>query len=224
VFFHACSFNCLYCQNWHFRQETVHADLIPVEKLVSNVNDETTCICYFGGDPSPQIPYSLEAARLARADRPDDILRICWETNGSMQPVMLERMMAMALSSGGCIKFDLKAFDEPLHRVLTGVSNHRTLQNFKQAAGMIKHRPVPPSLIASTLMVSGYIDHREVRAISDFVAAIDPKIPYNLLAFYPQFMMSDLPQTSREQAYRCLAEARKAGLKNVRLGNEHLLQ
>jgi len=21
VFFHACSFNCLYCQNWHFKQE-----------------------------------------------------------------------------------------------------------------------------------------------------------------------------------------------------------
>jgi len=23
VFFHACSFNCLYCQNWHFRKETL---------------------------------------------------------------------------------------------------------------------------------------------------------------------------------------------------------
>jgi len=23
VFFHACSFNCLYCQNWHYRKETL---------------------------------------------------------------------------------------------------------------------------------------------------------------------------------------------------------
>jgi len=25
VFFHACSFNCLYCQNWQFRKETTYA-------------------------------------------------------------------------------------------------------------------------------------------------------------------------------------------------------
>ena len=223
VFFQACSFNCLYCQNWHFRQETLRSDLIPVEQLVSAVNDKTTCICYFGGDPSPQIPYSLKAARLARADRPDDILRICWETNGSMQPAMLDRMMTMALSSGGCIKFDLKAHDETLHRVLTGVSNLQTLENFRQAAGMLQQRTAPPPLVASTLMVSGYVDPGEVRAISRFIAAIDSRIPYNLLAFHPQFVMSDLPTTSREQAHRCLSEARRAGLQNVRLGNEHLL-
>ena len=223
VFFHACSFNCLYCQNWHFRQETLHSKLIPVERLVSSVDDKTTCICYFGGDPSPQIPFSLRAARMARDNRPEGILRICWETNGSMHPDLLDKMMILALSSGGCIKFDLKAYDDTLHRALTGISNKRTLENFRQAAGMINQRPVPPPLVASTLLVSGYIDHREIRAIAELIARLDPQIPYNLLAFHPQFLMDDLPTTSREQAYRCLAEARKAGLQNVRLGNIHLL-
>ena len=224
VFFHACSFNCLYCQNWHFRQETLHSKLIPVESLVSSVDDKTTCICYFGGDPSPQIPFSLRAARMARDTRPDSILRICWETNGSMHPDLLDKMMALALSSGGCIKFDLKAYDDTLHQALTGISNKRTLENFRYAAGMIDQRPVPPPLVASTLLVSGYIDHREVRNIAEFIARLDPQIPYNLLAFHPQFLMDDLPTTLREHAYRCLAAARNAGLQNVRLGNEHLLR
>jgi len=29
VFFHACSFNCLYCQNWHFRKETLRPCTTP---------------------------------------------------------------------------------------------------------------------------------------------------------------------------------------------------
>lgn len=140
-----------------------------------------------------------------------------------MHPDLLDKMMALALSSGGCIKFDLKAYDDTLHQALTGISNKRTLENFRHAAGMIDQRPVPPPLVASTLLVSGYIDHREVHAISEFIAGIDPQIPYNLLAFHPQFLMDDLPTTSRELAYRCLAEARNAGLQNVRLGNIHLL-
>ncbi|MGW8161983.1 MAG: radical SAM protein, partial [Desulfobulbales bacterium] len=58
VFFHACSFNCLYCQNWQFRQETLSSHTRAVEELASAVDETTSCICYFGGDPVPQIPYS----------------------------------------------------------------------------------------------------------------------------------------------------------------------
>ena len=35
--------------------------------------------------------------------------------------------------------------------------------------------------------------------------------------------MDDLPRTSRQHAEECLAGARAQGLKNVRLGNVHLL-
>ncbi|MFQ5793258.1 MAG: radical SAM protein, partial [Acidobacteriota bacterium] len=33
VFFQACSFNCLYCQNWHFRGETLKAHTGTVRDL-----------------------------------------------------------------------------------------------------------------------------------------------------------------------------------------------
>ena len=43
------------------------------------------------------------------------------------------------------------------------------------------------------------------------------------LAASEPFMMNDLPATSRRHAEECLAEVKAQGLRNVRLGNTHLL-
>jgi pyruvate formate lyase activating enzyme len=88
----------------------------------------------------------------------------------------------------------------------------------------ISRRSLPPVLIANTLLVTGYIDAEEVAAIARFIASLDPDIPYSLLAFHPQFYMSDLPMTSRALADQCCQAARDAGLNNVRIGNVHLLK
>jgi len=223
VFFHACSFNCLFCQNWHFREETLKPSTTKVENLVADVDKKTSCICYFGGDPSAQLPFALRASRLALERKSGRILRICWETNGSMHRNLLDRMIELSLESGGCIKFDLKAWDENLHWVLTGITNKRTLENFSRVGEKLSLRTDPPLLIASTLLVPGYIDEQEIRNIAHFIASISSDIPYSLLAFYPHFYMSDLPLTTRIFAERCLTAAREEGLKNVRVGNRHLL-
>ncbi len=223
VFFHACSFNCLFCQNWHFKKESLKPQSISIHSFVSAVEEKTACICYFGGDPAPQLPFTLKASRLAFEENPGRILRVCWETNGSMNPKYVGQMMEIALSSGGCVKFDLKAWDQNLHAALTGMTNQRTLDNFRHAAEKIKQRPLPPPLVASTLLVPGYIDAAEISAIAKFISLINPDIPYSLLAFYPQFFMSDIPRTPRSLADDCLKAAKDAGLKRVRLGNVHLL-
>jgi pyruvate formate lyase activating enzyme len=132
--------------------------------------------------------------------------------------------MQLSLESGGCVKFDLKAFTPELHQVLCGTSNEWTLRNFRRLAEMGRARPDPPALIASTLLVPGYVTAGEVAHIAAFIAACDPDIPYALLAFHPQFYMHDLPVTPRREAEACLDAAKGAGLTRVRLGNEHLLR
>lgn len=224
VFFHACSFNCLYCQNWHFREETYSSKLRHVSQPLKSISQNVSCICFFGGDPTPQIPFALKLSRLALESKKGEILRICWETNGSMHRAYLQRMIELSLRSGGTIKFDLKAWDDNLHIALTAVSNRRTLENFAYAAKFFKERPTPPLLIASTLIVPGYIDEEEVSKIATFIASLNPLIPYRLLAFYPTFYMNDIPQTPKNLAYACYDTAKKAGLKNVSLGNIHLLK
>lgn len=224
VFLGACSFDCLFCQNRGYHQMARH--LYPLhtpEELAAEVTDRDACLCYFGGDPSPQMPFALKAARLARQRAGNRIFRICWETNGNVHPRYLRAMAEISLISGGCIKFDLKAWDASLHLALTGTDNRRVLENFRLLAGYTKERPDPPFLVASTLLVPGYVDEQEVGAIARFIAELDPDIPYTLLAFYPHHLMSDLPLTPREEAEACERAAREAGLSRVQLGNVHLL-
>jgi pyruvate formate lyase activating enzyme len=219
VFYEACSFDCLFCQNWHYRSSMTQGRRANVNDLVASVLPKTSCICFFGGDPTCQLPHALAAAELARRQNPGRILRICWETNGSMNPALSDQMMSLSLESGGCVKFDLKAFNRNLHRALCGVDNRRTLDNFAAVSGRIKERPVPPPLVASTLLVPGYVDAQEVQAIASFIADLDPNIPYALLAFHGDFLMKDLPPTSRSHAESCLNAAKEAGLSCVRIGN-----
>jgi len=223
VFYQACTFDCLFCQNWHYREHSTTNQTHTATELAEAVTAQTLCICFFGGDPTCQLPHALAVSRLARKQNRQKILRICWETNGSMSPELLEEMMSLSVESGGCVKFDLKAMDANIHYALCGVNNSRTLENFAAAARRIPERPEPPPLVASTLLVPGYIDAQEVKAIASFIAKLDPNIPYALLGFHGDFLMTDMPPTSLRQAESCLEAAKAAGLKRVRIGNVHIL-
>ena len=223
VFYNACSFNCLYCQNHQFKDRTRSTQLVSAKALAGAVKDTTTCICYFGGDPTPQMLHALKTSKLAIQRSSGRILRVCWETNGAVQEPFLSMMASLSLESGGLIKFDLKAWDEGIHYSLCGVTNKQTLENFKALSGLVSSRPEPPPLIASTLLVPGYVDEVEVEAIATYLAQLNPEIPYSLLGFYPHFYLHDLPTTSRNHALRCKEVAETAGLQRVHIGNLHLL-
>ncbi|HRV43204.1 MAG TPA: radical SAM protein [Syntrophales bacterium] len=220
VFYAACTADCLFCQNWHYREMSPdNAARIGASDLAAVADERTFCVCFFGGDPAAQMPHALAVSR-SLAPRG---VRVCWETNGMMERSLLDEALEFSLRTGGCMKFDLKAFDEGLHRALTGVSNRRTLENFARAAARCRERAALPLVVASTLLVPGYVDAEEVAAIARFIASLDPSIPYALLAFAPQFFMADLPRTSLRLAREAEAAARAAGLANVRLANCHLL-
>jgi pyruvate formate lyase activating enzyme len=224
VFYGACSFDCLFCQNSHFKQNT--KDMSPIlsaEVLARKVNDKVSCICYFGGDPAPQFPHSIITSEIAIEESKGRILRVCWETNGTENWAILKRGADISLTSGGCIKLDLKAFTESVNIALCGVSNSRTLENFRRLAELVQERPEPPFLVASTLLVPGYIEVEEVEKIASFIAQIDPEIPYSLLAFSPHYLMNDLPTTSLRTANECMSAAKSVGLKRVKIGNIQLL-
>ncbi len=232
VFYGSCTVNCLFCQNWHYRDmlpdrseikdgvpESLAKRTISAQELAHAANERTFCVCYFGGDPTSQMPHALAASK-PLAERG---VRVCWETNGTANPKLMRRAVEYSFQSGGLVKFDLKAYDETLHTALAGVPNQRTLANFAHAAGRFSERPQLPLVMASTLLVPGYVDAQEVGRIAAFIAEFDVNIPYALLGFSPSFTMSDLPRTSINHAEEAAAAARASGLKNVRIGNRHLL-
>lgn len=110
-----------------------------------------------------------------------------------------------------------------MNRALCGVSNKPALENFRRIGEKFFRQLVDlPVLTASTLLVPGYVDTEEVEKIANFIVDVDRRIPYTLLAFSPQCMMSDLPATGRRFAEDCYQIAKESVLEQVMIGNTHL--
>ncbi|MEM3123887.1 MAG: radical SAM protein [Nitrososphaerota archaeon] len=225
LFFYGCSLNCLFCQNWSHKQ-VGRASHVSVNELVSITlsNPRISCWCWFGGSAEPQLPFAVEASRRIQETKPvSRIVRICYEWNGDGNKTLVKRAVETVVTSGGNVKFDLKAFDPIIHRALTGFDNSRILQNFEMVyREFYSRRRELPVLAATTPVVPRYIDAEEVEKIASFIASLDDQIPYSLLVFHPAFMMNDLPITPMQQVTECYRAALRH-LRRVEIGNIHLL-
>lgn len=95
VFYASCTADCLFCQNWHFREtDPACSDLVSAVELADAANPHTYCVCYFGGDPASQMAHALATSRhLAQRD-----IVVCWETNGTARPRLMDRALDISLS------------------------------------------------------------------------------------------------------------------------------
>lgn len=226
VFFYGCGLDCLFCQNVSHKQiaQGKRVSLNHFMQIVEE-NPRITCICYFGGSPEPQLPFTLKIMDESTQRFPNRILRQCFEMNGYGKPSLIKKMGTKAAESGGIIKFDLKAFSSPLHRALCGVSNEEILSNFAMLAKSLTfdEKEYPP-LMATTLLVPHYIDENEVAQIARFIKELNqPSIEYSLLIFHPDHLLRDLPVTPLQQAQRCYDAAKKELGKPPHIGNLRLL-
>jgi len=226
VFYGSCNLDCLYCQNWEYRE--FHKSpwrRVSVGELVGAVDRRTTCVCFFGGDPSSQILHAIMVARevIERGRREGRVVRICWETNGHIAPKFIDLVVETSLVSGGIVKFDLKAWTPSVYKALTGRDNKVVFENFERAARRFDERKEVPLVVASILLVPGYVDEHEVDMLTKFIARVNPSIPTRFLAFHPDYLLRDLPRTSRRHAENALKIARENGLVEVSVGNVWLL-
>lgn len=218
VFFYGCNFNCLFCQNASHKMVRTAPHLTEDDLVQRAREGSVRCICFFGGSPEPQLPFALRVARRAIRECGRRI-HICWEWNGAGNTGLVLPAARLSMETGGTVKFDLKALDQNLHRALCGTGNERTLDNFRRVADITQGTD---TLTATTLLVPNYLDMEEVGAIARFIASIDDDIPYSLLVFFPDYMLTDLPVTPRVQVEECVAAARQY-LNRVHVGNMHLL-
>jgi len=60
VFYGGCNMDCLYCQNWEYREMIVNSKpVLSIESLVNAVNKKTSCVCFSVEtlDPSLHMLY-----------------------------------------------------------------------------------------------------------------------------------------------------------------------
>ncbi len=240
VFLGGCPLDCVFCQNWEHKiiissKNKVRQYIKSLEDLVSEaLNPYVTCVCYFGGDPTPHLPLLLRVNKRIieesekRGQKPK---RICWETNGLANPRLVEAAARQSLVSGGIYKIDWKAWTPSIYEALTGVNGEKAVERLKVntriVASMATKRREPPLLVISVLLVPGYVDEEEVRMISRYIARLMDEygvdIPLVLLAFHPDNLAKDLPPTSTRHMLNARNVALEEGIKEVYMGNIWLL-
>ncbi|MFW9935945.1 MAG: radical SAM protein, partial [Candidatus Thorarchaeota archaeon] len=163
VFFYGCSLDCLFCQNVSHKR-VAQGTLVKLGDLLSVIenNSKISCVCYFGGSPEPQLPFTIRFMEECKSYFKQRILRQCVEMNGHGNPSLIKQMGKMVEESGGIVKFDLKAFSNPIYRALCGISKETIFDNFAMLADTLgfEERKYPP-LMATTLLVPHYIDEYE---------------------------------------------------------------
>lgn len=166
-------------------------------------------LAFTGGDLGcrPEF-YARCAEKIRERGLP---LWILFETNGyGLTPLNLNRLQEAGIDS---FWLDIKAFDEAVHKELTGVSNERILQ-------------LPGEMIAQdfvlevlSLYIPGWVEEDQLRRVAELIAGVDPDIPFTILAFFPEYRMKDVPPPTVQQMLNAYREAREAGLRQVRLAN-----
>jgi pyruvate formate lyase activating enzyme len=220
IFLAGCNFRCLNCQNWEIAhypdtREPVRGFVDPgsmAEEALAAIRSlrgrliGADRIFFSGGSPDPSLPFVEEVVREAR--KRDRGVKVNYDTNGFMTEASLARVLAVSTS----ITYDIKAYHDDVHRALTGAPVAPVLRNAAHIA-----RNAPEKLWEFRFLVIPGITVDEVRLVAAFIADIDEALPFNLLAFRPNFVLEHHPRAIQYLMEEAVREALAAGLVNVRV-------
>ena len=166
-------------------------------------------VAFTGGDLAchPEF-YASSAERIKELD---EEIWVLFETNGyGLTPKNLELFRRSGIDS---FWLDIKAYDENVHKALTGVSNKRILK--------LPEQIVSKEFILEvlSLYIPGWVETDQIERIAALLAEVDEEMPFTILAFFPEYKLKNLSPPSLEQMLSAYTAAKKAGLKNVKLGN-----
>ena len=169
-------------------------------------------VAFTGGDLLCQPDFYVRSAELIKER--NERIWILMETNGyGLTPANLDRYQQAGIDS---FWLDIKAFDDEVHRRLTGVSNNRILK----LPAELKDRGFV--LEVSSLFIPRWVETSQIASIARTIASVDADIPFTILAFFPEYRMQDVPVPNLGEMIEAYNAARDAGLRRVKLGNLHL--
>ena len=208
-----CNFQCGFCQNWQISQVKeakalgLRSEEVEPEEVVKQAKRTgSKSISYTYTEPTIFFEYAFEIGQLAKKDG----LYNVFVTNG----YMTEEMIRMAQPWLDAANIDLKSFNDDYYRkVCKG-----TLPPVLKSIELMKKLNIWVEV--TTLIVPGQNDSQEeLRKIAEFLAGVDPSIPWHISRFYPQYKMEDLGSTPMKTMDQAYGIGKEAGLHYVYLGN-----
>jgi pyruvate formate lyase activating enzyme len=207
-----CDYHCGYCQNWVTSQMLRDAKavapprLCTAEQLVElAVKHGAPVIASSYNEPLITSEWAIEVFKIARTRG----LRCAYISNGNATPQVLDFIRPHV----DAYKVDLKSFSDKNYRQLGGVLEHVT-----NTIRMLKARGFWVEIV--TLVVPGFSDDEEqLKRMADFLASVDPLMPWHMTAFHPDYKMRDRRNTTAEDLLKIVEYGKAAGLKYLYPGN-----
>ena len=223
-----CSYGCSFCQNSDISQyarelkvqllrekklNLMQAEItdqgydLPPEKIVEYcLEHNIPSIAFTYNEPSILFEYIRDTAVLAKRHG----MKIVMVSNGYESAESMEEYRKFL----DAVNIDLKAFNDkfyvdvcrahlqPVLDTISGVHDSGIWQEI------------------TTLLIPGHNDSNdEIQGAAEFIASVNPKIPWHVTAFHPDYKMTDVDYTPFATLKRAYKIGKAAGLKYVYAGN-----
>jgi pyruvate formate lyase activating enzyme len=208
-----CNFRCSFCQNWQISQTVVESGRLgdgrpfPPEAVVAAA-EAAGCasIAYTYTEPTVFYEY---ARAIALAAKEKDI-RSVFVTNG----YMTRRALDEAAGWLDAANVDLKAWSNAFYQDICQAKRKPVCDTIAYLKGL------DIWLEVTTLVVPGSNDsNAELEGIAGFLASVDPRIPWHISRFHPDYRFEGPGPTPMETLTRAANIGKAAGLRHVYLGN-----
>jgi pyruvate formate lyase activating enzyme len=208
-----CNFRCGFCQNWQISQiaegtpRNAGGYKLSPEDIVKRAEAQNcSSIAYTYTEPTIFFEYALDTAELASERHLSNI----FVTNGYMTSEALETIQPFL----DACNVDLKSFRDQFYRKTCRGRLEPVLESIRTMKSLDIWVEI------TTLLIPGHNDDdAELRDIAEFIAGVDPGIPWHISRFHPDYELSGMQATPVERLNRAFALGREAGLHYVYKGN-----
>jgi len=196
----SCNFRCSYCSNAHIAKEDPELqqekmfNIPPVELVAMAKRMNCRSIIFNVNEPAVSIPSLIETSREAEKA---GIMMGCL-TNG----YMTEESADILASIFSFFNVSLKGLSDNFNKTFIGIgSSEPVLRNIKRLA-------TDRYVEITTPVIQGENDN-ELNSMAEFIAGINPSIPWHVFRLLPEDEMKDKEYPDISFINNALTEARK---------------
>ena len=194
-----CNLRCPFCQNSQISmagEDGIQTAAASPEQLAAKAAElpGNIGIAYTYNEPLVGFEFVRDCAALVHERGMANVL----VTNGTIAEAPWRQLLPLIDAAN----IDLKGFTQAWYQRLGG--------DFASVKRSIVLAAEQIHVEVTTLLIPGENDSpEEIRALAQWLAAVDPGIPLHLSRFFPRYQMTDRPPTPVDQVYRLAEEARK---------------
>jgi pyruvate formate lyase activating enzyme len=201
------------CQNWVTSQMLRDVEAVAPPKLTTPtqlvdlaIQHGAPVVASSYNEPLITSEWAVAVFKEARARG----LKCAYISNGNGTPQVLDFLRPHVEA----YKVDLKTFNPKHYRDLGGV-----MENVTDTIRNLKVRNFWVEIV--TLVVPGFSDDPDdLKRMADFLASVDPLMPWHITAFHPDYKMTDgYRQTTADDLLRIVEFGQQAGLQYIYPGN-----